>query len=227
MWYLIAGRLMSYISFLVFFKLFNDLDSLLISEKFWGWFYIRHVFEEYNFTAGKFYIINNDFRTLIKNVVLIIRNFAFLAQAFTPSEFITINIVLICLLLFCNSNLTKDFVRIFVFVCYIYVLYCFLLIDLSFIYIFIKYLGIILSMIFSLFFYLYLIYLFIIKKFKNINLVQFVTVFILKFFLLIILNLLAINYWLSDLNFFFTYAENFAQEIAIKFLILYSYFYYF
>lgn len=218
---------MSYASFLVFFKMFHDLNLLILSEKLWGWFSIRHVFEEYNFSAGKIFIINNDFRTLIKNIVLLARNLIFLAQAFSPSEFILINIILMCLILFCNSQLTRNYIRFFVFGCYIYVLYCFLVIDMYFILLFIKYLSIVTIVIFSIYFYLYLISFYFLHKFINRISIKYLSIFVLKLIFIIIFSLLVFNCLLSDLNFLFYSSENFAQEIAIKFLIIYSYFYYF
>ena len=67
MFYLISGRILSGIVFVIIFKLFNSYSDLILVEKIVGWFFIDHIFEEYGFTSGKFFLINS--LSLYNNII--------------------------------------------------------------------------------------------------------------------------------------------------------------
>jgi hypothetical protein len=87
MWYLIAGYSMSFVVNLVFSKVLKDKPNLSISERFLGWFFIEYAFERYNQTPGKLFLINEDFRRLVKNVIIALRNIFFFSNLLTFTEF--------------------------------------------------------------------------------------------------------------------------------------------
>ena len=121
MWYLIAGNLMSLIVYLTFTNFLLDLQDLNIYQRFICWFFIEHLQDDCNFSAGKFFLTDIDFRTLIKNVLIISRNFIFLAQALRPLEFFILNILLIALFIYNkygNFNTYSIYVNSFIFFCY-------------------------------------------------------------------------------------------------------------
>ena len=89
MWYFISGKSMSLLVFVVLVKSLQNFIDLSLFESSIGWFLMEHVFEEYSLTAGKFFLINGDFRTLIKNFIVIIRNIIILPQIFILLEWKT------------------------------------------------------------------------------------------------------------------------------------------
>ena len=64
MLYLITGKLLSLKSYSLYFSVCH-LEDLETIENLFGWFLLEHVFEEYETTPGKLFIIYEDFRTLI------------------------------------------------------------------------------------------------------------------------------------------------------------------
>ena len=73
---LISGKILSFIVYKLCLEFFivKKMHSLTILQCSVGWFLIEHIFEEYKTTAGKLFLINEDFRTVITNSVLIINN---------------------------------------------------------------------------------------------------------------------------------------------------------
>lgn len=106
MTYLLAGKLMSYLSFRAVYEVLQNYSDLILFDSFIGWFLLENTFEEYDLTAGKRFLISEDFRTLIKNLMLLARNFMLLAQVFTPLEFIGLNL---CILIFFFLYKLKNF----------------------------------------------------------------------------------------------------------------------
>ena len=77
MWYVVAGKIMSLVCYFVLVKLFINLNELHVIDKSIGWFLFEHVYEEYSVSAGKLFLMNEDFRSLIKNFLLLARNLIF------------------------------------------------------------------------------------------------------------------------------------------------------
>lgn len=96
MWYLIAGRLMSGVSFFVFYKVTLNPGDLNLLDRLFGWFFFEHVFEEYGTSVGKFFLTNAGFRTLMENVLIVVRNILTLSHFLTLTEFLlTVSILLL------------------------------------------------------------------------------------------------------------------------------------
>lgn len=72
MWNIISGKFISFYVYFILLKLLIDLNDINFLEIFLGWFLIEYIFEDYNQTAGKYFLINKDFRNLIKNLLIII-----------------------------------------------------------------------------------------------------------------------------------------------------------
>ena len=62
---------MSVLCFFVFFQGVADPLNLDIVNRLFGWFFLEHLFEDYEINAGKFFLINADFRKLIKNFLIV------------------------------------------------------------------------------------------------------------------------------------------------------------
>ena len=73
MWYLISGNFISSLLFIILSSSLKNISSLPNFESLVGWFLIEHIFEEYHLTTGKFFLISEDFRTLVKNFIMITR----------------------------------------------------------------------------------------------------------------------------------------------------------
>lgn len=222
MWYLIAGNLMSLIVYLTFTNFLLDLQDLNIYQRFICWFFIEHLQDDCNFSAGKFFLTDIDFRTLIKNVLIISRNFIFLAQALRPLEFFILNILLIALFIYNkygNFNTYSIYVNSFIFFCYVFIFYSFLCFNTTVIYFFI---NLILS--FFLGFTTILIYLFICYSYlllcSNTNYVFFLTRLLIYLSLLLLTIFILSIIFMCFLN---SGQENIIQEFCLKILILYSY----
>lgn len=222
MWYLVAGKIMSLITFLIFNKTLSNIDDLIFLDRFIGWFLIEHVYEDYFLTSGKFFIINEDFRTLVKNFVVIIRNFIFLAQVFTPMEFFLINLVLVFVLVFNNKKSRKNVVISLVVISYFLVLNSFLFFNFSFMLIFIK--NVFISW-FGLLFYFYILCLYLVYSPNKHSYEIFVKLNTLKisFVLLLIICLCVCVF--GYVSYAAESSNNFIQELSLKMIIPYLYVY--
>ena len=83
---------MSWLIFLILVKAVLNFNHLIVSESFLGWFLIEHLFEEYCLTANKFFLINDDFRNLIKNFGMIIKNIFLIIQPFNLIDILLLNV---------------------------------------------------------------------------------------------------------------------------------------
>lgn len=98
MWCLVAGKLLSFVCYFVLAKMILNSYDLSLLDRVLGWFLVEHMFEEYCQTSGKFFFVNNDFRSLTINVVLLLRNLLFFSYFLTLAEFLTFFIlVVLCL----------------------------------------------------------------------------------------------------------------------------------
>lgn len=220
--YLAAGKLIVSISFLVLRDLLLECDQLGIAKRFLGWFLVEHLFEEYDVNSGKFFLINLDFRMLIKNLAVIIRNFIFLAQSFTPIEFLIVNFLLVIVSLglvnFNSLNVTARGSVVAIYM--IFVLRSFLVVDSFLMFDLIEsFLFITLSTVIAC---IYVYILIAIVKFSKRS-----QVFILlKSLFWCIMFSFIISVFLNIGPGFWEYSENFLHEFFVNALILYSYFYY-
>merc|ERR1712157_233617 len=94
MGYVVAGKIMSLVCYFVLVKLFINLNELHVIDKSIGWFLFEHIYEEYGVSAGKFFLINEDFRSLIKNFLLLARNIILFSFFKTLLEFFFIFLLL-------------------------------------------------------------------------------------------------------------------------------------
>ena len=224
--YLITGRLLSIGTFLLYFDIFN-LNYLTTLENVFGWFLIEHVFEEYSMNAGKLFIVYEDFRTLIINILLIIRNLFFIAQFFTPFEFLLINCFLITLIIICNNNVKfKKFKFLLSFV-YLSILNSFIFVDTIFIlnvFVLISVLHFLTKCVIT---YISLIYFTVFTKLSNLNKYNFyIKLNFIKISLIIILVCKCFFAYLIYLDMYSKFDNNFIQEFVLKLLTLYLYFIY-
>lgn len=225
MWYLISGQLMTLSIYLLFYKLFKNFYDLILIEKFMGWFLIDHILEEYSITAGKFFLINEDYRSLIKNLTILIKNICFLAQFFTPIQFILVNICLIFLYFLIKDIIKTYKARFLIFMCYFVLLQAFLIINFNFLFKFINLVLNILLFFFIIGVYFYLIGLSLIYRCSYHTTKKKLILKIIKFFLVLVVCLflfflILIEFWVFSFD-----KDNIILEFVIKFLVSYVYFY--
>ena len=128
MWYIIAGKIVSLVSYYVFYKVLFEPNTLSVFDQICGWFLIEHIFEDYEKTAGKFFITNSDFRNLIKNFLIIIRNIVFWSYMLTLLEFLLILSTLFLLIFilsyfFKTKQLRNNLIGIIISIYYIFITY--------------------------------------------------------------------------------------------------------
>lgn len=128
MWYIIAGKIVSLVSYYVFYKVLFEPNTLSVFDQICGWFLIEHIFEDYEKTAGKFFITNSDFRNLIKNFLIIIRNIVFWSHMLTLLEFLLILSTLFLLIFilsyfFKTKQLRNNVIGIIISIYYIFITY--------------------------------------------------------------------------------------------------------
>lgn len=234
MLYFFASRLISLISYFVFYKLFINPADLSLLDRSFGWFLIEHIFEEYSMTPGKFFLTSIDFRTLIKNFLIIVRNVLVWSHFWTLLEFILAISVLILLFFvlffFFKANTIKKKKEVailfyYVSVIYVIILRAFILFNLFDIYfifqpifIFVAFFVIIRHLRKAIICFYYII---LSKRDK----IEFTVTGIKTAFYIIcvfVISLVFINTVLT-VNII---ADNVSQEFLVKFLLLYAYCYY-
>jgi hypothetical protein len=226
MWYFVAGRLMSLLTIALMLKLSHNFLDLGVYERFIGWFFVEHVFEDYSLTAGKFFLVSEDFRTLIKNLLIIIRNFIFLAQVFTPLEFLFVNSFLLIVVVFYKSTLPKGFKKALVFLCCVFLLQSFLVVDLLLTFFIVNLLWSIGAVISVVYFYITLLYSYTFlyeKSFLKNNKIKLLGAKILIYIVFILTTSLSVLLLLINT---FKIPENFINEFSVICLVPYSYLYY-
>ena len=235
MWILIAGNLMCiFISTLIYkISIINNLTFLYSNEKIIGWFLIGYIPETYYNLSVKFFLINNEFRQLITNFLLLIKNILSLSYLITFIEFINLILteLFLIFLLFLNikfliqnfkhNSKTLNIKNIFFFTI-IFLLFLNFLNHLK---------------IYSLKFFSIPV-LFILNYFFNYTLLQYLLILILLTYILYRLYTLYIYYKTLLLLFQFyivifliyyvyifeiKYTNNFLNENFLKFLYLYVY----
>lgn len=231
-----AGKLMSLIVYFIFYKLLITPDSLNLLDRVFGWFFIEHVYEEYNVTAGNFFFYNNDFRTLIKNLLIVVRNVLFLSHIFTSAEFVlTVSIlVLLIYILFCLLKINKIrgkkaevvIIIYYTFIIYILLLKTFVSFNMFDIYFIFNPLVIIFC-VFTVFAFIYkiaIVFYETLLKDKD-QKSKFFKLIKLNFYILsAIIIALACFKCLITLNYI---NNNFVQEFIMKILLIYTYVYYY
>lgn len=124
MWHYISGKLITLFIFSIVSKQLISFEQLEIADKLFGWFLLEHIYEEYNKTTGKLFIVNEDFRRLIKNFFKIIRNIFCFGQLITLIEFFLLTFILFVLILFFKKILinktlnykSKDIIYIYYYI---------------------------------------------------------------------------------------------------------------
>ena len=227
MWVLISGRVLSVFVILVIGKLFENFSDLILFEKIIGWFLVDHILEEYHLTSGKFFLINEDYRFLIRNITVLILSICFFAQILTPLEFCLVNIFLIAMFLVLTQKKLKDKIRFFIFFCYIYLIHSFLIINFYFLFELLKFLILTSIFIFSLGFYLYCFCLVIVYKSSLKKLKQIILFCNTKVMLYLGLFSLEIGFVVYLLSESCISLNNFVSELVFMLLSVYTYMFYF
>jgi hypothetical protein len=227
MWVLISGRVLSVFVILVIGKLFENFSDLILFEKIIGWFLVDHILEEYHLTSGKFFLINEDYRFLIRNITVLILSICFFAQILTPLEFCLVNIFLIAMFLVLTQKKLKDKIRFFIFFCYIYLIHSFLIINFYFLFELLKFLVLTSIFIFSLGFYLYCFCLVIVYKSSLKKLKQIILFCNTKVMLYLGLFSLEISFVVYLLSESCISLNNFVSELVFMLLSVYTYMFYF
>lgn len=226
MLFFIVGNILSLFTYSLYFSCLNNIEKLHTVEIFLGWFLLEHVFEEYDTTAGKLFLNYEDFRTLIKNILFLIRNLVFVAQILTPAEFILINIILFFLIIKHKQKLEFDVVKILIISIYGFIFNSFLFIDLNNIftglcYVFVFYLLFISSILYFNVMY-YFVFLRVLHRTKNnFNF----KLFTMKFLFYILITFFIIFLVIACLSVYSNLSENFIQEFVLSNIILYLYFF--
>lgn len=221
MWYFIAGNFVSIVLSNILIKSLFFCDSLTVLESSIGWFLIEHIFEEYSLTTGKFFLISEDFRTVIQNFLMILRNVVFLAQSFNPLEFFIINLLLICVLTFYKQTHFYNKVKICVLVTYLFLFKSFLFLNYDLIYILFNASFLVLFCLITILFYIFILYWCLTLK-KN-YITQMLQVFTSKIIAYLLMN--------SCLGVFISLAlillvkiqENILHELILRIVLIYSY----
>lgn len=226
MWYLISGRIMAILSFLMLCKLFKTFPDLILFEKIMGWFLIDYILEEYSFTAGKFFLINEDYRSLVRNIVVLISSLCFFAQILTPFEFILVIVFLVIVTLFVTITNKQPKIQLLIILSYTCLFYTFLIVDFFILINLFKFIIVICCLSILTITYLYswvlsLTYKCYVNKLKQILLLTCLKTIMFAFFL-------KLETYLSFYLLFRScrFINNFVLEFVISKFIPYSYFYY-
>lgn len=227
MFYLISGKILSVFVFLLVYKLFKTFPDLILFENVMGWFVVDHILEEYNFTSGKFFLINEDFRSLIRNLVVLIVSVFFFSQQISLLEFLFINTCLVLIVLVLINKKLKYKAKVLIFTGYIYLCYIFLSIDFAYVFYLFNSILVLWFLYSSINVYFYLINMFLTVKCSVSNFKQSLIILSLKFSLytcLFVFTLVIFS------NLFFLSCDklnNFVLEVMFKILIPYTYIFYF
>lgn len=235
MWYLIAGKLMTLLSYFTFRKASLFINELNLLDRLIGWFFVEHIFEEHNLPPGKFFLINLNFRVLIKNFLIILRNVFIWSHFITLMEFLVIVSILLLITYFLSyflklKKIKFKIIEIFIFVYYIFIVYLLLLktflsFDLFDIY-FIFNPIIVLLFITSCSFIVVRFYSLLLLLFVSNIRVQSFFVICIKITYYFLTFLFLISLFLGFLLITFELNHNLVQECFIKLLIVYTYTYY-
>ena len=234
-WYFLAGKIATLINYFSFYELTTHTISYdpLPMHIFSGWFFIEHIFEEYTITSGKLFLINKNFRTLTRNLLLLNRNILFWPQISKLAEFLLI-IFLLSLFFYCliyliiqNQLFKKKEVTLllyYLFISYILLLKVFTFLNWFNIYFtlkliilfFVIFLSILVMLLQTIVFYRYLLF--------NLKNISSKSVFLKSYFYALSILLLSFNYcrvmFAINLN-----SDNFIQELFIQILLPYTYLY--
>ena len=223
MLYLITGKLLSLKSYSLYFSVCH-LEDLETIENLFGWFLLEHVFEEYETTPGKLFIIYEDFRTLMVNSVRIVRNLLFVVQFFTGQEFFFVNFLLILLIIINKKTLKFNNFKFFLTFIYLNVLNSFFFLSISNIFyasVSVIFVYLLISCVIN---YLFLVYWYVFiqltsKKVYNLCL----KIISIKLVAFIVIFLVCLLLFLFYLNSYAKINDNLALELVIKSLIIYLY----
>ena len=232
---------MSFIIKFLLIKLFEDFcfNNFNILEKSVSWFLVEHVFEQYNLTSGKFFIINEDFRRLITNFLKIVRDLTYWPYVITITEFFSL-IFTVCYLVYLGvidfySKLStkvkytfKDFVYyLFISAFIAEIHYRYTKFDVLFV---LRPLGIwfdCVCVLFYVYLFCFILYNYVFYYNSNFSTQLYIKYPVIKsyFYLMCLFSTLYSVYFIS----FFENAtsNNFIQELALNIIFVYTYIYYF
>ena len=239
MWYIIAGKTVSLVSYYVIYKVLFEPNTLSVLDQICGWFLIEHIFEDYNKTAGKFFVTNSDFRNLIKNFVIITRNIVFWSHMLTLLEFLLMLSILLLLVFilyyfFKTKQLQNNFVGIVISIYYIFITYVFVLkiavsykwLDVYFIFKPILNVSLFLASLLFIYLIFFILYIYIVETPNQ------QSSFLLFKILLVKVSFYSLSFsficfcFLKVLLFLSLFNDNIFQELIFKKLIFYIYVFY-
>ena len=226
MWYFAAGRLMSFLTIALVLKLSHNFLGLVAYERFFGWFLVEHVFEDYDLTSGKLFLVSEDFRTLIKNLLVITRNFIFLAQVFTPFEFLFVSSFLLIVFIFYKTTLPPVLKKVLMFLCCIFLLQSFLIVDFFLAFFIVTFLLSIGTVVSAFYFCINSLYYYTFFHRESSLIKKKIQFFGLKVFIYTVLLLTTLVLVVLILINALQVPENFINELSIIWIIPYSYLYY-
>lgn len=231
MWCLLAGKLMALTSYSVILQTIENINELNYVNTIFGWFLVEHLFEEYFKTAGKFFLVNRDFRNLIKNILIVTRNIIGFAYFLTLVELL-LSISLLITLTYCLYNLfitnkvkgIKNEMLIFAY--YSFIMYVLLLkLTISFNWFDVCFL--IKSFVIFYFFYISICFsLNLFKRFSKELKIKQKSVLPVKTFFYFLNMCFLFAILLYIIAFTSTQTNNVVQEIFVKILLFYSFIYF-
>ena len=219
----VTGSVLSLLSYFIYYNNFYDYESLGVTSIFLGWFLLEHVFEEYGVTVGKLFLVCGDFRVLIINVLLIMRNLLVLFSSFGILKFMVVSLLLVI-----GSIYRKKIsLVLFSWVCiYFVLLNSFLFIDKSNSFMLLNYVLSIYFVNFLVIFYSHIWYYYIF--FLRLPYLRrsdfYIKVFLTKFLAYMVLFTCFVV--LLSVDFVAELGENLMQEFVLKNLMLYLFIYY-
>ena len=217
--YLIAGKVLSFFIYTIFYKYLYCLEDLTNLDSFLGWFLIEHVYEDYSTNYAKLFLIYEDFRRLIINILFIMRNIFFIAQYMTINEFLLVNFFVFFFSVCYRKKSKKLSFKIIFALVYICILNSFSLI--SFIHIFMLIFIIVFIYLFKVLinFYTSIFSYFNFPKFNELKII------IVKILSFLVVFFFFVGCLMLNLITFIKINDNFIQEFLIKNLIIYIYTY--
>ena len=226
MFYLISGKILSILVFLLIFKLFNFFPDLILLDKTAGWFLIDHILEAYSYTSSKFFLVNEDFRSLVKNIIVLACNVWGFAHQLTPLKCVYLIVSFGCVFIFLTNPNLRNRSKLLITISYLYLLYTFLIVNFYFIFYVFKFLLCFYFFCVTLSLYCYFINLVLILNCSISDIKQFLLMLNIKFMVYMyeIAVLGTLLFYLMCI--FCDTVDNCILEIVFQLLIPYSYMYF-
>lgn len=238
-WSLIAGKSMGFMFQFLLIKLFKDFSfsNFNALEKSISWFLVEHVFDHYNLTSGKFFMINEDFRRLITNFFKIVRDLIYWSHIITITELFTLVFSVCCLIylsfvnFYSEFNVKKYTLRNFMYCLFISTLmfkiyFRYTKFDVFFV---LRPLGIwfdCVCVVFCVYLFCLVLYTYVLYYNANTSLILHIKYLIVKSYFYFVYFCITLYSAYSVLFLENAASNNFIQELILKFIFVYTYSYY-